>query len=180
MSYYSGIIELNEVFVPEANKLAKADDFEKGLNACLMTSRLTITWIFAGAMAGAFEAAYNYAMQRVQFGKPIAGFQLTQEKLVRMLGEIQSCITLLVRVSQQYMAGKATMGQIAMIKAHVSRVGRDVTRVAREIQGANGIVWDNQALKHMIDMEGSYTGEGTYDINVLVSGRELTGLAAFK
>lgn len=72
------------------------------------------------------------------------------------------------------------MGQIAMAKAHCSRVGRDVTRTAREIQGANGVLWENQTLKHMIDMEACHTGEGTYDVNVLVSGRELTGIAAFK
>ena len=145
-----------------------------------MTSRLTITWIFAGAMAGAFEAAYNYTMNRKQFGKPIAGFQIQQERLVRMQGEIQSCILLLIRISELYMRGKATMGQIAMTKAHVTRVARDVTRTAREMQGANGVLWENIALKHMIDMEGGYTGEGTYDVNFLVSARELTGLAAFK
>ena len=78
------------------------------------------------------------------------------------------------------MRGKATMGQIAMTKAHVTRVARDVTRTAREMQGANGVLWENIALKHMIDMEGGYTGEGTYDVNFLVSARELTGLAAFK
>ena len=81
-------MEFDNVFVPDANRLAKADTFETGLNANLLASRLTITWIFAGAMAGAFEAAYKYSMQRVQFGKPIAGFQLTQEKLVRMQGDI--------------------------------------------------------------------------------------------
>jgi glutaryl-CoA dehydrogenase len=75
-----------------------------------MESRLTITFIFVGAMAGAYEAAYKYAMQRVQFGKPIAGFQLTQQKLVRMLGDIEACLTLLVKTTQNYMAGKATMG----------------------------------------------------------------------
>jgi acyl-CoA oxidase len=78
------------------------------------------------------------------------------------------------------MRGKATMGQIAMVKAQVSRLGREVVKLAREMQGANGILWENLALKHMIDMEAAHTGEGTYDINVLVSGRELTGLAAFK
>jgi alkylation response protein AidB-like acyl-CoA dehydrogenase len=72
------------------------------------------------------------------------------------------------------------MGQVAMTKAHVSRVARDVCRTAREIQGANGILWENQTLRQMVDMEGSYTGEGTYDINVLISARELTGIAAFK
>ena len=97
-----------------------------------------------------------------------------------MLGDLESCTILLLRVSQQFQAGKASMGQIAMTKAHVTRVGRDVCRVAREIQGANGILWESQALKQMVDMEGSYTGEGTYDINILISGRELTGLAAFK
>ena len=99
---------------------------------------------------------------------------------MRMLGDIESCLTLLVRCVLEYQAGKATMGQIAMVKAHISRVGRDVCRTAREIQGANGILWENIALKMMIDMEASHTGEGTYDVNVLVSGRELTGLAAFK
>ncbi len=74
--------------MPDANKLGKADDFEKGVGSILMTSRLTITWIFAGAMAGAFEAAYHYTMSRKQFGKPIAGFQIQQERLVRMQGEI--------------------------------------------------------------------------------------------
>jgi alkylation response protein AidB-like acyl-CoA dehydrogenase len=72
------------------------------------------------------------------------------------------------------------MGQVAMCKAHVSRIGRDVTRTAREMQGANGILWENTTIKHMIDMEACATGEGTYDINVLISARELTGLAAFK
>jgi alkylation response protein AidB-like acyl-CoA dehydrogenase len=106
----SGIIEFKDVFVPDKNKLAKADSFETGLNKCLMESRLTITFIFVGAMAGAYEAAYKYAMQRVQFGKPIAGFQMTQQKLVRMLGDIEACLTLLVKTTQNYMAGKATMG----------------------------------------------------------------------
>ena len=93
-------------------------------------------------MAGAFEAAYHYAQKRVQFGKPISGFQLTQEKLVRSLGEIQSSMCLLARVSTNFDKGSGTtMGQIAMTKAHLSRVGRDVTRTAREIQGANGILW---------------------------------------
>lgn len=72
------------------------------------------------------------------------------------------------------------MGMIATAKAHISRVARDVTRVSREIFGADGLLWENKVLKAMTDIEGSYTGEGTYDVNVLVAGRELTGLAAFK
>ena len=72
--FTSANIELNEVFVPDANRLAKADNFETGLSEMLKLSRLIITWIFAGAMAGAFEAAYHYTMNRKQFGKPIAGF----------------------------------------------------------------------------------------------------------
>ena len=97
-----------------------------------------------------------------------------------MLGEIESSMTLLTRLTLNFQKGKGTMGQIAMCKAHISRVGRDVCRTAREIQGANGILWENKTIKHMIDMEGCHTGEGTYDVNVLVSARELTGLAAFK
>ena len=71
---FSGIIVLKDVFVPDRNRLANADNFETGLNRCLLESRLTVTFMFAGGMAGAFEVAYRYAMQRVQFGKPIAGF----------------------------------------------------------------------------------------------------------
>ena len=97
-----------------------------------------------------------------------------------MLGEIQTSITLLIRVSQLYQKGTATMGQIAMTKAHVTRVARDVTRTAREMQGANGVLWENNTIKHMIDMEGGHTGEGTYDVNFLIAARELTGIAAFK
>ena len=177
---FSCNIEFKDVFVPDANRMAKADDFEKGLNAMLMASRLTITWISIGAIAGCFEKAYQYTMNRQQFGRPLAGFQLQQERLVRMLGEIESCITILIRVCQLFERGKATMGQVAMCKAHCSRVARDVARTAREMMGANGILWENLALKHMIDLEAGHTGEGTYDVNVLVSGRELTGLAAFK
>ncbi len=72
------------------------------------------------------------------------------------------------------------MGKVAMLKAHTSRVARDVCREAREILGGNGILWENVVIKHMIDSEGGYTGEGTYDVNILVAGREITGLAAFK
>jgi len=95
----SGIIEFKDVFVPDKNKLAKADSFETGLSKCLMESRLTLTYITLGAMAGAYEAAYKYSMQRISFGKPIAGFQMTQQKLVRMLGEIEACLTLLVKTT---------------------------------------------------------------------------------
>jgi alkylation response protein AidB-like acyl-CoA dehydrogenase len=76
--------------------------------------------------------------------------------------------------------GKATLGMAAMIKAHATRVGRDVCRTAREIQGANGILFENFTINAMMGMEGAHIGEGTYDINILVAGRELTGLAAFK
>ena len=72
------------------------------------------------------------------------------------------------------------MGMIATAKAHISRIARDVTRVSREIFGADGLLWENKALKAMMDTEGAYTGEGTYDVNILVAGRELTGFAAFK
>ena len=97
-----------------------------------------------------------------------------------MLGEIQSCMAMVTRLSLMFEQGKATMGPIAMCKAHCSRVGRDVARTAREMQGANGVLWENLTIKHMIDMEAAATGDGTYDVNVLVSGRELTGMAAFK
>jgi alkylation response protein AidB-like acyl-CoA dehydrogenase len=86
----------------------------------------------------------------------------------------------LAHTCKEYEKGRSSIGKISMVKAHITRVARDVTRTARELQGANGLLWENETLKQMIDMEGAHTGEGTYDVCVLVSARELTGYAAFK
>ena len=177
-------IYLKDVFVSDANRLTYATDFQEGTNALLKTSRIQVAFWAAGVAVGAYEAALKYCLERKQFGKPIAKFQLIQERLSRMLGMCESMTLHLCHIAQEIERddGKhLTMGQIARAKAHASLQAREIVRLAREVMGGNGILLENRAMKHFNDIETMYTGEGTYDINVLVSGRELTGgLSAIK
>ena len=135
----------------------------------------------AGVAAGAYEAAIRYTTKRVQFGRPLAGFQLIQERLSRMMANTEFTVSHLARVSQQFDLGKVSIGQVARAKANATRLGRETCAIARESFGGMGIMLDHHVMKAMGDMEVMYTYEGTYDINMLVSARELTGgLAAFK
>lgn len=174
-------IILDNVFVPDRNKLAHAKDFASGTNKILEASRLTIAWGTAGIAAGAYEAALKYCLARQQFGRPIAKFQLVQERLSRMLAHCEFMIAHLTHLTTEFDKSIVTMGQIARAKAHCTFLGREVVSLAREVCGGNGIILDNHVMKAFMDMEVMHTGEGTYDVNVLVSGRELTGgLAAFR
>ena len=122
----------------------------------------------------------EYISKRKQFGVPISSFQLIQEKLSRMMATIQAMILLSWRITRLAESHSATLGQISMAKAWVTLKGREVTALGREMLGGNGIVFDNYVMKAMADMEALYTYEGTYDINSLIAGRELTGISAFK
>ena len=174
-------IKMKDVFVPNKNKLTHAKNFATGTNVILESSRLGVAWMIVGVACGAYEAALKYALQRKQFGKPIAKFQLNQEKLSRMLGYCEMMLNHVIEISNMMDMGTSTMGQVARAKALCSRLTREVVALAREVCGGNGIILDNHVMKSFIDIEGMYTYEGTYDINMLVSGRELTGgLAAFK
>ena len=116
---------------------------------------------------------------RVQFGKPIGAFQLVQEKLVEMATEITKAQLLSLQLSRLLDAGQATAGMTAMAKANNSKIARDCARLAREILGGDGILQQHHVMRHMVDIESIYTFEGTWDINTLIVGRELTGLSAF-
>lgn len=122
----------------------------------------------------------KYITKRKQFGKTITSYQLTQEKLARMIGNIQAMIHFTARITKMYFDGKATMGQITLCKAWCSLRGREVVALARELCGGNGILLENGVMKSFMDMESIYTYEGTYEVNTLVTGRELTGISAFK
>jgi alkylation response protein AidB-like acyl-CoA dehydrogenase len=140
-----------------------------------------VAWMAAGNAVGAYEAALKYSLQRVQFGRPIAKFQLVQERLSRMLANCELMLSNLVRLSIQFDKKKTTIGQIARAKANCTRLGREVVSLAREVCGGNGIILENHVIKAFLDMEAMHTYEGTYDVNMLVSGRELTGgLSAIK
>lgn len=174
-------IILDNVFVPDHNKLTLAKNFGEGTKTILESSRLMVAWLACGVGVGAYEAALAYALKRIQFKKPIASFQLNQEKLSRMLALNELNISHLMMVSELFDQGKASMGLIARAKAIVSKNVREVVALAREMCGGNGIILDNQVMKQFIDIEGIYTYEGTYDINMLISGREITGgLSSFK
>lgn len=173
-------IFFKDVLLNESHKLPKATDFAKGTNVVLKHSRIFVCWIAIGIAMGSYDHAVKYALNRKQFGQPIGGFQLVQQKLVKMMSNIQSCLMLCFKISQLADEGTVTLGQIAMAKAHITERGREIVKWGRQIFGGNGIIHENYVMKAMADMEAIYTYEGTYDINTLVAGRELTGLSAFK
>ena len=170
-----GDIQLKDVFIPDRNKLTYATNFQKGTNLILQESRIHVAWMVAGVCSGAYETALKYCLEREQFGREIASFQLIQEKLSRMLMFCEGIIAHCVRITELFMQGKCTFGQISRLKANSTLLAREITRLAREVCGGNGILSDNGVMMKLIDIEGMYTYEGTYEVNSLISGRELTG-----
>jgi len=172
-------IFMEDVFVPEENKLPGATKFSDGVAVILASSRIFVSWAATGVVSGAYDAAIKYVRERKQFGRPIGAFQLVQEKMARLLANYQAMTLLVKRCSELYLAGKMTAGHAAMSKAWVTYIGRESVRLAREVMGGNGILVENQTMKALLDMEALYTYEGTYDINMLVAGRDITGFSAF-
>jgi len=171
-------ITLKDVRVPAANKLALAIGSRSATQVLTMT-RVGVAWEGVGHAMGAYEAALNYAKQRQQFGRPIASFQMIQEKLVKMLAEITAMQLFTWRLSQLLDQGKLTDGQASLAKVHNAATGRQVVALARETLGGNGILLEYNAARHFADMEAVYTYEGTNEVNTLVVGRDITGIQAF-
>jgi glutaryl-CoA dehydrogenase len=145
----------------------------------LSRTRHNVAWAALGEAISCYEIALAYAQQREQFGKPIGAFQLTQEKLVRMVTEITKAQLLSVQLGRMKDLGQATPGMTALAKANNAAMARMVAATAREILGGNGILNEYEVIRHMVDIEAVYTYEGTQDINTLIVGREITGLSAF-
>ncbi|MCY3797586.1 MAG: acyl-CoA dehydrogenase family protein [Chloroflexi bacterium] len=171
-------ISLRDVYVPAANKLAYVNRFSD-MAQVLGLGRYCVAWEAAGVAAGAFELALKYTKEREQFGKPIAGFQLIQHKLVEMATEITLMQTLCLQLSHLINNGQLTAGTASLAKYNNARKARYVTQLARECLGGNGIIIDNHIARLMLDAEVIYTYEGTNEVNLLLVGRELTGLNAF-
>lgn len=171
-------ITLQDVYVPAANKLAYVKRFSDMLQV-LGLGRYGVAWEAAGVAAGAFELALKYTKEREQFGKPIASFQLIQQKLVEMATEVTLMQTLCLQLSHLLNRGLLTAGTASLAKYNNARKARYVTQLARECLGGNGIVIDNHIARLMLDAEVIYTYEGTNEVNLLLVGRELTGLNAF-
>jgi glutaryl-CoA dehydrogenase len=170
---------LDEVRVPARDELPGAQGLKAPLS-CLNEARYGITWGVLGAAIACYRSALEYAKARVQFDKPIAGYQLTQEKLVNMLTEITKGQLLALQLGRLKDQGKASATQISMAKLNNVREALRIAREARSILGANGISLEYPVMRHMNNLETVLTYEGTSEIHMLAIGEEITGIAAFK
>jgi glutaryl-CoA dehydrogenase len=171
-------IKLEGVRVPIENRLEGADTF-KDTAEVLTATRAMVAWEAIGHAIASYEAALTYAKEREQFGKPIASFQIIQNKLANMLAEITSMQLLCMRLAQLQEAGKMTGGMASLAKMNNARKAKQVCADARDIMGGNGVLLDYYVARHLSDMEIVYTYEGTDTIQSLIVGREITGVGAF-
>jgi glutaryl-CoA dehydrogenase len=174
----NALITLEDVRVPEANRLQEANSF-KDTAAVLLMTRAGVAWMAVGCALGAYENALAYAKKREQFGRPIAGFQLVQDLLVRMLGNITASATLCARLSQLQDQGLATDAQASLAKAFCTVRMRESVGYARELMGGNGILLEHNVGRFVADAEAIYSYEGTREMNTLIVGRAITGHGAF-
>ncbi|UWG49620.1 Acyl-CoA dehydrogenase [Halalkaliarchaeum sp. AArc-CO] len=175
----TGEIGLQGVEIPAENRLPEADGMKAPLS-CLTQARYGIAWGAVGAARDCFETAREYAIDREQFGGPIARFQLQQEKLAEMATEITTSQLLAYRLAELKERGDLRPQQVSMAKRNNVRMARDQARIAREMLGGNGITTDYPPMRHMQNMETVYTYEGTHDIHTLILGHDLTGIPAFE
>jgi glutaryl-CoA dehydrogenase len=171
-------ITLDGVRVTEADRLHNVNSF-KDVAAMLRAMRSDVAWIATGIQAGAFEAALRYVKAREQFGRQLGSFQLVQEKLARMLGNLTSSLSLVVRLTEQQEAGIYRDQDSALAKMQTSLLMRETVALAREVVGGNGITLDTDVARFHADAEAVYSYEGTHEINALIVGRALTGHSAF-
>ncbi|HZN55502.1 MAG TPA: acyl-CoA dehydrogenase family protein [Candidatus Polarisedimenticolaceae bacterium] len=168
-----------DVELPAEAILPGSDGLKSPL-MCLTQARFGIAWGVIGLAQCVFDEALRYGQQRIMFGKPIAGFQLTQRKLAWMATEITKSQLLNLHLGRLKEAGTITPQQVSMAKMNGCRVARECTHLAREILGANGVADEYQTGRHLCNIESVYTYEGTDDIHTLIVGQELTGIAAFE
>jgi glutaryl-CoA dehydrogenase len=175
----TGEIGLNDVRVPEENVLPGVTGM-RGPLSCLTQARYGIAWGVVGAARDCFETARDYGTDREQFGKPIAGFQLQQEKLAEMATGITTAQLLVHRLATLKERDELRAQHVSMAKRNNVRMAREQSKVAREMLGGNGITADYSPMRHMANLETVYTYEGTHDIHSLILGEDLTGIAAFE
>jgi glutaryl-CoA dehydrogenase len=174
----TGEILLRDCEVPEENRLPGVQGLKSAL-ACLNQARYGIAWGAVGAAMGCYEEALDYAKQRVQFTKPIAGYQLVQRKLVEMVTEITKAQLLCLQLGRLKDQGQATFIQISLAKRNNVSQAIEIARMARDILGGNGILNEYSAMRHMCNLESVYTYEGTHDIHTLIIGEHITGIPAY-
>lgn len=172
-------IRLEQVRVPEANRLPGVKSF-RDVAWQLGMARGHVAWAMTGVAMGAYERTLEYANQRIQFGRPITGFQLVQNSLVRMLGNVTAMQTLCMRLSQlQARDGKISQERASLAKAYCGDKMRETVAIGRNILGGNGILLAHDVARYFADAEALYSYEGTHEMNTLIVGRAITGMSAF-
>ncbi len=167
-----------DCLVPRENIFPKTDGLKSPL-MCLNQARYGIAWGATGSAMATYDAALNYAKSRIQFGKPIASFQITQEKLVHMVTEITKAQLLCLQLGRLKDQGKLKFQQVSMAKRNNVHQALEIARTAREILGANGILDEYPVMRHMANLESVKTYEGTHEMHTLIIGEDITGIPAF-
>lgn len=175
----TGELVFDNVKVPKENLLPNVEGL-RGPLGCLDSARYGIAWGAIGVAIDCYESARKYAMERIQFDKPIGAFQLTQKKLAEMLTEITKAQLLAWRLGTLKNEGKATTQQISMAKRNNVDMALHIAREARQIHGGMGITGEYPIMRHMMNLESVITYEGTHDIHLLITGADITGIPAFK
>ena len=175
----TGELVFDHVKVPKKNILPNVKGL-KGPLSCLTKARYGIAWGSVGAAMDCYDTALRYSKERIQFDRPIAGFQLQQKKLAEMITEITKAQLLNWRVGVLMNEGKATPQQVSMAKRNGCEIATDIVRDARQILGGMGITGEYSIMRHMMNLESVLTYEGTHDIHLLITGMDVTGLNAFK
>jgi glutaryl-CoA dehydrogenase len=174
----NGLITLTNCTVAETDRLQNANSF-KDTAAVLRMTRAAVAWQAVGCARGAYESALTYTLQRKQFGKPIAAYQLIQNHLVEMLSNLTAMQTMVYRLSEMQRDEKLTDEHASLAKVFCSLRTRDVVSRAREVMGGNGILLQYNVARFVADAEAIYSYEGTKEINTLIVGRAITGISAF-
>jgi glutaryl-CoA dehydrogenase len=174
----NGLITLSDCRVPEADRLQNANSFKDTAKVLRMT-RTGVAWFAVGCQMGAYEHALRYATERKQFGRPIGGFQLVQDLLVRMLGNVTSTQAMMLRLAQLQDEGVMRDEHASLAKAFCTVKCRETVGYARELLGGNGILLENHIGRFVADAEAIYSYEGTREMNTLIVGKSITGLSAF-
>ncbi len=175
----TGELVFDNVKIPKENILPGVEGL-KGPLSCLNNARYGIAWGALGAALDCYDTALRYSKERIQFDRPIGGFQLIQKKLAEMITEITKAQLMVWRLGTLKNEGKATAAQISMAKRNSVETALNVAREARQILGGMGITGEYSIMRHMMNLESVVTYEGTHDIHLLITGMDVTGLNAFK
>jgi glutaryl-CoA dehydrogenase len=177
-SVWQADITLDNVRVPAENRLPGARSF-RDTSRVLATTRATCAWAALGHATSAYDTALRYALQRRQFGEPLASFQIIQQRLVTMLADLTAMQLYCLQIGRLAEAGRLTPTVAGLAKMHNTRKARTIAAEARDMLGGNGILLDYQVMRHMVDLEAIHTFEGTETMQALIVGRAITGIGAF-